>query len=319
MRLRSKAAAEAAAVAKAADVIAAAAAAVSAAAAVASAEASASEFERISKFYKEASKTRAAKEALDAIESAVNHNERITAIRVQECLSLSLDERMNMIYLQLMSGRYERYLMQSVELSREEVAKSVAASAASFAEKDDSAIIHIIFMPLVFVCSRLIVTRYIEMKVIVDVNKRSRSTQISYAAEGVRRITSIRLDFPLSMPQDQRIDMILYELARFEMNIMVAELNVLLTTVASSKPHPKKDNAINAVNVMVAELNTFLQTVTSNPTVILRLTTAALRRVVLSHEMHCGKETLFRELSEFEVSSQKFDDHCMELSRQFYS
>ena len=67
------------------------------------------------------------------------------------------------------------------------------------------------------------------------------------------------------------------------------------------------------MNVMVAELNEFVTTVKSNPqsnaTVILRLATAALRRVVLpySHEMQFGKENLLMELSQFVISAGDFD------------
>ena len=154
----------------------------------------------------------------------------------------------------------------------------------------------------------------IVMKVMVNERQLSRDGQIFRAIEGVRRITGVDLHWRCPMPEDQRIDMILFEFARFEMNVMVAELNVLMTivlTIVTEKA--AADNARKAVNVMVAELNEFVTTVKSNPqsnaTVILRLATAALRRVVLpySHEMQFGKETLFMELSQFVVSAGDFD------------
>jgi hypothetical protein len=248
----------------------------------------------------------AAERASVAIASAINHSDSITAIRVQQPKSFSLYERIKMILLQL-----ERY----------KVIEAVAESFAAEVEKDDSALIHKMFAPKRLLVSPVIALKNVlvppvivnelwYMKVIVF-DHLSSSEKIKHASESVSRITGVDLDWQSPMLEDPRIDMMLFELARFEVNVMVAELNVLL-------PIQTKTSMI-AVNVMVARLNEFVTTVTSNPqsnaTVILRLATAALRRVVLVivNEMPFSKETLLMELSQFEESTLVFEMymiHC---------
>jgi hypothetical protein len=256
----------------------------------------------------------AAERASVAIASAINHSDSITAIRVQQPKSFSLYERIKMILLQL-----ERYKV--IEAVAESIATEVAESFAAEVEKDDSALIHKMFAPKRLLVSPVIALKNVlvppvivnelwYMKVIVF-DHLSSSEKIKHASESVSRITGVDLDWQSPMLEDPRIDMMLFELARFEVNVMVAELNVLL-------PIQTKTSMI-AVNVMVARLNEFVTTVTSNPqsnaTVILRLATAALRRVVLVivNEMPFSKETLLMELSQFEESTLVFEMymiHC---------
>ena len=252
----------------------------------------------------------AAKRASAAIASAINHSDSITAIRVQQPKSLSLDERINMILLQVKSDRYK-----GIDSVAESIAAEAAESFAAEVEKDDAALIYIMFAPkslypnreflsyFMLQLSPLIENELWFVKVLVFDHSLS-SDKIMSATDYVSRITAVdfhwRWQFTSPIPEDQRIDMMLFELARFEMNVMVAELNVLL-------PIQEQNNtAMIAVNVMVARLNEFVTAVTSNPqsnaTVILRLATAAFRRVVLVtvNEMPFSKETLMMELSQSE-------------------
>lgn len=229
----------------------------------------------------------AAKRASAAIASAINHSDSITAIRVQQPKSLSLDERINMILLQVKSDRYK-----GIDSVAESIAAEAAESFAAEVEKDDAALIYIMFAPKSLYpnreflsCFMLQLSPLIEnelwfVKVLVFDHSLS-SDKIMSATDYVSRITAVdfhwRWQFTSPIPEDQRIDMMLFELARFEMNVMVAELNVLL-------PIQEQNNTVMiAVNVMVARLNEFVTTVTSNPqsnaTVILRLATAAGRVV----------------------------------------
>ncbi len=259
----------------------------------------------------------AAKRASAAIASAINHSDSITAIRVQQPKSLSLDERINMILLQVKSDRYK-----GIDSVAESIAAEAAESFAAEVEKDDAALIYIMFAPkslypnreflsyLMLQLSPLIENELWFVKVLVFDHSLS-SDKIMSATDYVSRITAVdfhwRWQFTSPIPEDQRIDMMLFELARFEMNVMVAELNVLL-------PIQEQNNtAMKAVNVMVARLNEFVTTVTSNPqsnaTIILRLATAAFSRVVLVtvNEMPFSKETLMMELSQSEDITMMFD------------
>ena len=260
----------------------------------------------------------AAKRASAAIASAINHSDSITAIRVQQPKSLSLDERIKMILLQVNSERYK-----GIDSVAESIAAEAAESFAAEVEKDDAALIYIMFAPKSMYNDREIFSSFklplesplIEnelwfIKVLVFPHSIS-SEKIMSATDCVSRITAVdfswRWQSPSPIPEDQRIDMMLFELARFEMNVMVAELNVLL-------PIQEQNNTVMiAVNVMVARLNEFVTTVTSNPqsnaTVILRLATAAFRRVVLVtvNEMPFSKETLMMELSQSEDITMMFD------------
>ena len=259
----------------------------------------------------------AAKRASAAIASAINHSDSITAIRVQQPKSLSLDERINMILLQVKSDRYK-----GINSVAESIAAEAAESFAAEVEKDDAALIYIMFAPkslypnreflsyFMLQLSPLIENELWFVKVLVFDHSLS-SDKIMSATDYVSRITAVdfhwRWQFTSPIPEDQRIDMMLFELARFEMNVMVAELNVLL-------PIQEQNNtAMIAVNVMVARLNEFVTAVTSNPqsnaTVILRLATAAFRRVVLVtvNEMPFSKETLMMELSQSEDITMMFD------------
>ncbi len=258
----------------------------------------------------------AAKRASAAIASAINQSDSITAIRVQQPKSLSLDERIKMILLQVNSERYK-----GIDSVAESIAAEAAESFAAEVEKDDAALIYIMFAPKSMYNDREIFSSFklplesplIEnelwfIKVLVFPHSIS-SEKIMSATDCVSRITAVdfswRWQSPSPIPEDQRIDMMLFELARFEMNVMVAELNVLLPI--------QNNTAMIAVNVMVARLNEFVTTVTSNPqsnaTVILRLATAAFRRVVLVtvNEMPFSKETLLIELSQSEDSTKLFD------------
>lgn len=259
----------------------------------------------------------AAKRASAAIASAINHSDSITAIRVQQPKSLSLDERINMILLQVKSDRYK-----GIDSVAESIAAEAAESFAAEVEKDDAALIYIMFAPkslypnreflsyFMLQLSPLIENELWFVKVLVFDHSLS-SDKIMSATDYVSRITAVdfhwRWQFTSPIPEDQRIDMMLFELARFEMNVMVAELNVLL-------PIQEQNNtAMKAVNVMVARLNEFVTTVTSNPqsnaTIILRLATAAFSRVVLVtvNEMPFSKETLMMELSQSEDITMMFD------------
>ena len=257
----------------------------------------------------------AAKRASAAIASAINQSDSITAIRVQQPKSLSLDERIKMILLQVNSERYK-----GIDSVAESIAAEAAESFAAEVEKDDAALIYIMFAPkslypnreflsyFMLQLSPLIENELWFVKVLVFDHSLS-SDKIMSATDYVSRITAVdfhwRWQFTSPIPEDQRIDMMLFELARFEMNVMVAELNVLLPI--------QNNTAMIAVNVMVARLNEFVTTVTSNPqsnaTVILRLATAAFRRVVLVtvNEMPFSKETLLIELSQSEDSTKLFD------------
>ena len=84
---------------------------------------------------------------------------------------------------------------------------------------------------IMFAPESLLGSPVIVMKVMVNERRLSRDGQIFRAIEGVRRITGVDNHWRCPMPEDQRINMILFELARFEMNVMAAELNVLLTIV----------------------------------------------------------------------------------------
>ena len=259
----------------------------------------------------------AAKRASAAIASAINQSDSITAIRVQQPKSLSLDERIKMILLQVNSERYK-----GIDSVAESIAAEAAESFAAEVEKDDAALIYIMFAPkslypnreflsyFMLQLSPLIENELWFVKVLVFDHSLS-SDKIMSATDYVSRITAVdfhwRWQFTSPIPEDQRIDMMLFELARFEMNVMVAELNVLL-------PIQEQNNtAMIAVNVMVARLNEFVTAVTSNPqsnaTVILRLATAAFRRVVLVtvNEMPFSKETLMMELSQSEDITMMFD------------
>ncbi len=303
MRSRSKATAEAAVVAEAARAISAAAAEVSAAAAAAAAAASAAEKEsylaRSREECNESYSEREARLVSNAIKSAIYHTHLRIAISVQQSQSLSLGERIELILLQI-SGLYEGDFRRS-GIPIEE-AESIAAEAASLAVEDDLAIIHIVFS------LRILVPPKFFFKVIVRKSRRSKS--LYSAIQGLQRITGVNLEHMSRMPRDQTIDSILFELARYEMNVMVAELNVLLPLVTYGEA---TETAKDAVNVLVSVLNSFVTTVTSDPqsnaSVILRLAIAAFRRVVLSysHETQLEKETLVEELSRFELSVDDFN------------